>query len=60
MSDKKVVTPYQMAVNNTARHIRNSPEDGANPDIWQCSSVLAIAFCVSKEEVFAAIVKAEV
>ena len=52
-------TPYQMAVNNVARAIRDSEfEPGSCPDAFMSSAVLAMAFCKAKEEVIEDIIKA--
>jgi hypothetical protein len=47
-----VITPYQMCINNTARHINGHalfPHDTV--DAFSASTVLAVAFCKSKEDV---------
>ena len=56
-------TPYQMAINNTARYLR-SPEnrrgnDDFHLDAFTASEVLAIAFCKAKEEVVADLIHAK-
>ena len=45
-------TPYQMCIDNVARHIRNHPAlTNDSVDAFKASTVLAIAFCKGKEEV---------
>jgi hypothetical protein len=56
---------YQLAVRNVARHIRkhaDAPAGDLEPflDAFTASTVLAVAFCKSKEEVCSDIVHAEV
>ena len=54
-------SPYMVAINNVARFIRsahNYDDDGAYLDGYTASKVLAIAFCKSKEEVLADILRA--
>ena len=54
------VTPYQMTINNVARHIRMNPAtwDGTNLDAFTASHVLGIAFCKDKIEVIEDIINA--
>ena len=58
----KPVSPYQMCVNNVAMYIRSNPSEHypSTIDAFTASSVLAIAFCMSKEEVLMHIVNADV
>lgn len=55
------ITPYQMCINNIALYIRHT-KDGSIPSInaFDCSEVIAIAFCKFKEEVLADIIRANV
>lgn len=47
-----MVTPYQMCINNVARHIADHPaETEENITAFTASTILAIAWCKSKEEV---------
>ena len=54
------VTPYQMAINNVARHIMMNPAtlDGTNLNAFTASHVLGIAFCKEKIEVIGDIINA--
>ena len=56
-------TPYQMAINNVARYIRNHPAGGRDDSevvtAFEASTVLSIAFCKSKEEMLASAVGGE-
>lgn len=55
-------TPYQMAINNTARYLRspdNRRGDDFHLDAFKASEVLAIAFCKAKEEVIADLINAK-
>jgi len=42
-------TAYQMAINNTAEYVRTHK---GSIDAFTASTVLAVAFCKSKEETF--------
>ena len=53
------VTPYQMAVNNCAQHIKDNPADTPNCiDAFAFSTILGVAFCKAKEEVIMDILEA--
>ena len=56
-----MTTPYQMAVNNAAKHIRKNPAD--TPDcinIFGFSSVMSVLFCKNKIEIVDDILAAHV
>lgn len=58
-------SPYQMAINNTARFIqspKNRDTGSEDPTInaFDASIILAIAFCKNKEEVLADLLRAKV
>jgi hypothetical protein len=59
----KIVSAYQVAINNTARYIRSARNmhclDGGVLDGYTASMVLSVAFCKAKEEVLADILRAE-
>jgi hypothetical protein len=56
-----MTTPYQMTVNNAAKHIRNNPAD--SPDcinIFGFSSVMSVLFCKDKTEIIDDILSAHI
>jgi hypothetical protein len=59
---KPYTSPYQMAINNVARAIRNQHLIGSEEptvNAFDASEILALAFCKNKVEVLADIIGAE-
>lgn len=55
------MTQYQMCINNVSNYIINQPrkdvENNEGIDAFEASTILAIAFCKTKEEVIGDIIR---
>jgi hypothetical protein len=56
---KREITAYDMAIRNTASHIRNQSTQGEMLDAFTASTVLAIAFCKDSGEVLSDLVRVD-